>query len=66
MADLSLEYEVSHYIYSSAERGGESWDEDTTLNRRAQVMIERHVKSLTEKGLRWTYVRSLKCVIEQY
>ncbi|KAH7927239.1 NAD(P)-binding protein [Leucogyrophana mollusca] len=57
LADLALEYGVSVYIYSSAERGGEANDEHEKLSGRAKVMVERHVKSLGEKGLSWTIMR---------
>ena len=51
-----MEYGVSAFIFSSVERGGESYDDKLTLDRAAKVKIERHVRSLGEKGLRWTYV----------
>jgi len=54
MADLALEYEVSVYIYSSAERSGEKHDETEKLSGRAKVLVERHVQSLGERGLPWT------------
>jgi len=57
LADLSLEYSVSHFVFSSVERGDESYDDQWTLDRAAKVKIERHVKSLGEKGLRWTILR---------
>ena len=56
IADLALEYGVSTFIFSSVERGGESYDDQLTLDRAAKVKIERHVRSLGERGLRWTYV----------
>ncbi|KAG1719555.1 NAD(P)-binding protein [Suillus paluster] len=56
MADLALEYGVSVYIYSTAERGGEQIDEKQ-LSGRAKVLAERHVQALGEKGLPWTIMR---------
>ncbi|KAG1793845.1 NAD(P)-binding protein [Suillus plorans] len=57
MADLALEYGVSVYIYSSAERGGEQSDETEKLSGRAKVLAERHVQALGERGLPWTILR---------
>ena len=54
LVDLAHEFKVEHLIYSSAERGGESADDQAKLSRLAKVRIERHIKSLS--GLRWTYV----------
>ena len=54
LADLALEFGVSHFIFSSIERGGEDFDDMLTLDRAAKVRIERHIKSLTERGLKWT------------
>jgi hypothetical protein len=56
LADLALEFGVSSYIFSSAERGGESYDDKLVLDRLAKVRIERHVRELGTKGLPWTYV----------
>ncbi|THH27971.1 hypothetical protein EUX98_g6234 [Antrodiella citrinella] len=56
LANLALEYDVSHFVFSSVERGGEAYDDQLTLDRLAKVRIERHLKSLGEKGLKWTYV----------
>lgn len=56
IADLALEYGVSAFIFSSVERGGESYDDKLTLDRAAKVKIERHVRSLGDKGLKWTCV----------
>ncbi|EIW87063.1 NAD(P)-binding protein [Coniophora puteana RWD-64-598 SS2] len=56
-ADIALEYGVSVYVYSSAERGGEANDRLQSGSGLAKVMIERHVKSLGEKGLPWTIMR---------
>ncbi|KAA1470858.1 NAD(P)-binding protein [Dentipellis sp. KUC8613] len=57
IADLALEFAVSTFVYSSAERGGESADDSRQGSGRAKVAIERHVKGLGEKGLRWTILR---------
>lgn len=57
VADLALEYGVSAFIFSSVERGGESYDDKLTLDRAAKVKIERHVRSLGEQGLGWTILR---------
>ncbi|KAH8101418.1 NAD(P)-binding protein [Cristinia sonorae] len=57
LADLALEFGVSHFVYSSAERGGEQYDDETKLDRLAKVRIERHVRSLEERGLKWTILR---------
>ena len=54
MADLALEFGVSHFIFSSIERGGEGFDYMLTLDRAAKARIERHIKRLTERGLKWT------------
>jgi hypothetical protein len=58
LADLSLEYGVEHFVYSSADRGGEDTDDDEDLDKKAasKVAIERHIKTLGEKGLNWTSV----------
>ncbi|KAJ7211084.1 NAD(P)-binding protein [Mycena rebaudengoi] len=55
LADMALEYGVSSFIFSSAERGGEYWDDSAKLDRRAKVMIERHIRQL--EGLPWTILR---------
>ncbi|KAJ6521041.1 NAD(P)-binding protein [Mycena capillaripes] len=58
LADISAEYGVSSYIFSSVERGGEYNDDNAKLDRLAKVMIERHVRALGEsKGLPWTILR---------
>ncbi|KAF8584823.1 NAD(P)-binding protein [Ramaria rubella] len=57
VVDLSLEFGVSHLVFSSVERGGEGYDDHLVLDRAAKVKIERHIKSLTEKGLKWTILR---------
>ncbi|KAJ7348307.1 NAD(P)-binding protein [Mycena albidolilacea] len=58
LADISAEYGVSSYIFSSVERGGEYLSDTAKLDRHAKVMIERHVRALGEsKGLPWTILR---------
>ena len=56
LADLSLEFGVSLFVYSSAERGGEIDDDNFVLDRLAKVRIERYIRQLGEKGLPWTCV----------
>ncbi|KAJ7737064.1 NAD(P)-binding protein [Mycena metata] len=58
LADISAEYDVASFIFSSVERGGEYNDENAKLDRRAKVLIERHIRGLGEsKGLKWTILR---------
>jgi len=57
LADVALEYGVSMFVFSSAERAGEYYDDHTELDTRAKVMIERHIKALGQKGLPWTILR---------
>lgn len=54
MADLSLEYGVSVFIYSSNERRGDKFDDEQVLSDRAKVNIERHVR---QSELPWTILR---------
>ena len=54
LADLALEFGVSHFIFSSIERGGEGFDHMLTLDRAAKARIEQHMKGLTGRGLKWT------------
>ncbi|KAJ7121960.1 NAD(P)-binding protein [Mycena crocata] len=54
LADTALEYGVASFVFSSAERGGEYYDDQTELDTRAKVMIERHIKA---SGLPWTILR---------
>ena len=56
MADLALEFGVQSFVYSSVERGDEKYDDTLTLDRAAKVNIERHIRSLGDKGLNWTSV----------
>lgn len=55
LADLALESGVSSYVFSSAERGGESHDDNAVLDRLAKINIEKHIRELGNKGLPWTY-----------
>ncbi|KAJ8090705.1 hypothetical protein PM082_018269 [Marasmius tenuissimus] len=57
VADLSLEFGVSHFVFSSVERGGEDADEIMMDDRLAKIRIEKHVKELGTKGLKWTIIR---------
>ncbi|KAJ7119159.1 NAD(P)-binding protein [Mycena epipterygia] len=59
LANISAEYGVSCFVFSSVERGGEYDDSPKIMSdRRAKVMIERHVRGLGEsKGLPWTILR---------
>ncbi|KIK54611.1 hypothetical protein GYMLUDRAFT_76951 [Collybiopsis luxurians FD-317 M1] len=57
VANISLEFNVSAFIFSSAERGGEVDDDKFELDGLAKVNIERHVKELGNKGLSWTILR---------
>ncbi|KAF7296073.1 NmrA-like family domain-containing protein 1 [Mycena kentingensis (nom. inval.)] len=59
-ADVAHEFNVECFIYSSAERGGEHHDDDESSMQPdgvAKVRVERHVKALGAKGLKWTIVR---------
>ena len=56
LADIAFEFGVECYILSTVERGGESNDDKYTLDRAAKVKIERHVRSLGERGFSWTLV----------
>ena len=55
VADLGKEFAVSHFVFSSVERGGEGYDDHLLQDRAAKAAIERHIKSL--EGLRWTILR---------
>ncbi|KAJ7616126.1 NAD(P)-binding protein [Roridomyces roridus] len=57
IADLALEYNVSAFVFSSAERGGEYYDDQTTFDTRAKVNIERYIRALGHRGLAWTILR---------
>lgn len=57
VADLSLEFGASVFIYSSIERRGDQFDDEQKFSGRAKVNIERHVRQLGEKGLPWTILR---------
>ena len=55
VADLGKEFAVSHFVFSSVERGGEGYDDHLLQDRAAKAAIERHIKGL--EGLRWTILR---------
>jgi len=57
VADLALEFQVSVFIYSSIERRGDQFDNEQVLSGLAKVKVERHVRTLGEKGLPWTILR---------
>ncbi|KAK0448593.1 NAD(P)-binding protein [Armillaria borealis] len=57
LADISLEYGVSCFVFSSVERGGESSDDVLMLDRLAKARIERHLRGLGSHGLAWTILR---------
>ncbi|KAF9455498.1 NAD(P)-binding protein [Collybia nuda] len=57
LADISMKYGVSSFVFSSVERGGESYDDKLVLDRLAKVRIERHVRELGTQGLPWTILR---------
>ncbi|KAG7091724.1 hypothetical protein E1B28_008125 [Marasmius oreades] len=57
MADLSLEFGISFFVFSSVERGGEGADDTMMDDRLAKIRIENHVKQLGTKGLKWSILR---------
>jgi len=52
LADVAFEFKTSLFIYSSSERSGEVRD-----SHQAKESIEQHVRSLGDKGLKWTILR---------
>ncbi|CAL1699638.1 unnamed protein product [Somion occarium] len=66
LAELALEYQVGHFVYSSVDRSANSDDEGLILDRGVKVNIEKHVKSLGEKGLNWTILRPAACFMENF
>lgn len=54
IADLSHQYGVEAFIYSSAMRLGQKYEQHLKYSARAKVKIEEHVMALGEKGLGWT------------
>ncbi|KAF9263815.1 NAD(P)-binding protein [Marasmius fiardii PR-910] len=62
IADVALEYGVSCFIYSSSERAEEIHDAEAPEGSSflAKVRIERHIKELGKKGLRWTLLRPVR------
>ncbi|KAG6815702.1 hypothetical protein H0H87_012086 [Tephrocybe sp. NHM501043] len=57
LVDLAVEFSVSFFLFSSYERGGESFDDSLTLDRLAKVRIERHIRRLSTESLNWTILR---------
>ncbi|KAF5386322.1 hypothetical protein D9757_008579 [Collybiopsis confluens] len=61
LASLASEYNVSSYIFSSVERGGEKDDDRPDIlmqDRYAKVKIEHRIRRLgEEKGFPWTILR---------
>lgn len=65
LIDQSVRDGVSHFVYSSVERGGDevSWDEPTSVPHfQSKYHIERHLRDVTIRGrlghrMRWTIVR---------
>ncbi|KZS89397.1 NAD(P)-binding protein [Sistotremastrum niveocremeum HHB9708] len=55
IADLANEFQVQRFIFSSLERGSESYDQYLTLDRASKRDIERHIISLP--NLPWTILR---------
>ncbi|KZT36235.1 NAD(P)-binding protein [Sistotremastrum suecicum HHB10207 ss-3] len=55
IADLANEFQVQRFIFSSLERGSESYDQHLTLDRASKRDIERHIISLP--SLPWTILR---------
>ncbi|KIJ39450.1 hypothetical protein M422DRAFT_781029 [Sphaerobolus stellatus SS14] len=56
LADISYEFGVECYVLSTAERDGVANDDTWTLSHAAKINIERHVRSLREKGFKWASV----------
>ena len=54
IADLSLQFGVQSFIYSSAMRLSTKYERDLKYSAKAKVKIEEHVTALGEKGLPWT------------
>lgn len=54
LADLSLEYGVECFVYSSAMRSGPKYEDEITLSGKAKGNVERHCQVLGERGLGWT------------
>ncbi|PMD22606.1 NAD(P)-binding protein [Hyaloscypha hepaticicola] len=54
LADVSLQYGVETFVYSSAMRMGPKYEETLERSHKAKRNIENHCKELGEKGLNWT------------
>lgn len=57
-ADLALQYQVRHYVYSSSEQGGES-ESGPSPSHVAKMVIEAHIKDLGRQNpaFLWTILR---------
>jgi hypothetical protein len=56
LADISLEYGVQTFVYSSANRMGPKYEDTLELSHKAKRNVENHCKQLGKKGLNWTLV----------
>jgi hypothetical protein len=54
LANLALEFGVEAFVYSSALQPAADKAETPEYSRLCKQAIEKHCKSLTEKGLKWT------------
>ncbi|KAE9375819.1 NAD(P)-binding protein [Stipitochalara longipes BDJ] len=57
LADISLEYHVEAFVYSSAMRMGPKYEATLELSHKAKRNIENHCIDLGEKGLSWTILQ---------
>ncbi|CAG7854480.1 SubName: Full=Uncharacterized protein {ECO:0000313/EMBL:CCA69778.1} [Serendipita indica DSM 11827] len=59
LIDAAIKHGVSHFVYSSVDRGGEARDDTFTLDKAAKVAIERYLKKRTgeEGSMSWTILR---------
>ncbi|KAF1981676.1 NAD(P)-binding protein [Aulographum hederae CBS 113979] len=61
LIDAAVSHGVSHFIYSSVERGGDerSWDNPTPVPHfQTKHQIEHHLRDCTQhSGMRWTILR---------
>ncbi|KAK4444228.1 NAD(P)-binding protein [Podospora aff. communis PSN243] len=57
LANLALEFGVEAFVYSSALQPAADEAETPEYSRLSKQAIERHCKSLTEKGLKWTIIQ---------
>jgi len=56
LADLALEFNVQAFVYSSTLQPTPEPHHTPEYSRLSKQAIERHCKSLTEKGLNWMSV----------